>query len=343
MKTYPLELVVDPVLIDASPTTRTEEVTGNRTGPGLMRRLQKAGTADFHLSKRKLAEASPAEMGIWSSTDFPYQCLLDFKRTTAFRSAIQAIVKPGDIVLDAGAGSGILSFFAAQAGAKKVYAVEVDPFLASCLERSVKANNLSHAIEVVSDDIHSAQLPPSVDVFICEMMETGLMDEMQVSAINNLRKRSIITAQTRLIPFEYETLIELGFTDFNYYGYTVFVPKHNWPHYVDDSNGWLPTFFLPRCRPHLVDTFDFRHPIQPAVDTTLAIEIESDGFLNAVRISARAHLDKGLVLGATNALNGDKVLPIREVHLSEGQIVQARVNYQMGGGLASLLVTLSSE
>ena len=40
-------------------------------------------------------------MEIWSSTDFPYQCLLDFKRTTMFQAAIQAIVKQGDIVLDA--------------------------------------------------------------------------------------------------------------------------------------------------------------------------------------------------------------------------------------------------
>ena len=119
---------------------------------------------------------------MWSSTDFPYQCLLDFKRTTAFREAIQAIVKQGDIVIDAGAGSGILSFFAAQAGAQKVYAVEADPFLASCLARSIKANNLSHVVEVVRDDIHSARLPQNVDVFICEMMETGLMDEMQVTA-----------------------------------------------------------------------------------------------------------------------------------------------------------------
>ncbi|MDE2179670.1 MAG: 50S ribosomal protein L11 methyltransferase [candidate division NC10 bacterium] len=166
-------------------------------------------------------------MGIWSNTDFPYQCLLDFKRTITFQAAIQAIVKQGDIVLDAGAGSGILSFFAAQAGAKKVYAVEVNTFLASCLARSIQANHLSHVVEVIPDDIHSAQLPQNIDVFICEMMETGLMDEMQVSAINALRERNIITAKTRLIPFQYETFIELGFTDFNYYGYKVFAPKHD--------------------------------------------------------------------------------------------------------------------
>ncbi len=280
-------------------------------------------------------------MQIWSNTDFPYQCLLDFKRTTTFQAAIQAIVKQGDIVLDAGAGSGILSFFAAQAGAKKVYAVEVDSFLASCLARSIQANNLSHVIEVIQDDIHSTELPESVDVFICEMMETGLMDEMQVTAINALRERNVITVETRLIPFQYETFIELGFTNFNYYGYKILAPKHDWPHYVGGGNGWLPTVFHALSNPHCVGVIDFQQLIASQVDATLTIKSESNGLINAVRISARAHLAKGLILGATNALNGDKVLPVDETRLTEGQIIHAKVSYQMGGGLASLQVKLS--
>jgi protein arginine N-methyltransferase 1 len=282
-------------------------------------------------------------MTIWSSTDFPYQCLLDFKRTTNLKAAIHATVRKGDIVLDAGAGSGVLSFFAAQAGARKVYAVEVDRTLAACLTRSIVANNLSHVVEVVHDDIHSANVPDTVDVFICEMMETGLMDEMQVTAINSLRERSIIAPRTRMIPFQYETFIEFGYSDFTFYGFKLLVPQHNWTHYSDGSNGWLSTVFHPHTDPHRIGLVDFQQPIETEVSTTFPLSATSDGLINAVRLSANAHLVKGLVLGATNAMNGDKVIPIDETRVEQGGAYRAEVSYRMGGGLESLQVRLVRE
>jgi predicted RNA methylase len=44
-----------------------------------------------------------------------------------WKEAIENIVSPGDVVIDAGSGTGILGVFAALSGAKKVYCVELHP------------------------------------------------------------------------------------------------------------------------------------------------------------------------------------------------------------------------
>ena len=146
---------------------------------------------------------------IWSNTDFPYMCLKDRTRTLTFRQAIRNVVRPGDIVVDAGAGTGILSFFAAEAGATHVYAVEIDPFLVTNLYRSIELNHLEQVVTVVAGDVSTVEMPPEVDVFIEELIETGLMDEMQVPVINALRARGVIGPGTRMIPERYTTFVDL--------------------------------------------------------------------------------------------------------------------------------------
>ena len=50
----------------------------------------------------------------------------DSARTDAYQQAIFKTVKDGDVVVNLGTGTGIFAFFACQARAKRVYAIEKD-------------------------------------------------------------------------------------------------------------------------------------------------------------------------------------------------------------------------
>lgn len=74
------------------------------------------------------------------------------------------------MVLDVGAGTGILSIFAAKAGAKHVYAVE-NANIAFYAGLIVKENNLQDRITIIQGKIEEIQLPvQQVDIIISEWM-----------------------------------------------------------------------------------------------------------------------------------------------------------------------------
>src|SRR3989344_5890567 len=79
----------------------------------------------------------------FSSIDLATTCLLDSERTETFGKVIHELVKPGHIVLDVGTGPGIMALFAARAGAKKVYAIESNPYTAKIATQNIENNNLS--------------------------------------------------------------------------------------------------------------------------------------------------------------------------------------------------------
>ncbi|HEY7036176.1 MAG TPA: 50S ribosomal protein L11 methyltransferase [Thermomicrobiales bacterium] len=273
---------------------------------------------------------------IWSGTDFPYMCLKDRVRTEAFRRAIAEVVRPGDVMVDAGAGTGILSFFAAANGAGRVYAVEIDPLLVANLRASVALNGLEGVVSVVSGDATQADLPHGVDVFVGELVDTGLLDEMQVEVVNTLRARGVIGPATRLIPAQYTTFAELVAVDESYYGFRIVAPKHEWPFYATADPTWQKTAIRPLTERVPVAHVDFRNAVEPAVSRDVGLTCTGDGLANAIRLSGTCRLSPTVSLGATNAFNGDKILHLPgSVRTIAGQTLGLRVEFAYGKGLGS--------
>ena len=274
---------------------------------------------------------------VWSTTDFPYMCLKDRVRTQAFRNAISAVVRSGDVVVDAGAGTGILSFFAVESGAKHVYAVELDPFLVQSLRRSIALNGLGQVITVIPGDACRVELPPHIDVFIGELIDTGLLDEMQVPVINALRARGVVVPATRMIPERYTTFVELVADDSTYYGFRIAAPKHEWPFYARADDGWHPSTITTLTDKVMIDSVDFRDFVSaPAMSPTTLTGLR-DGIANGLRLSGQIQLAPDIVLGPTNALNGDKILALdKETRVVTGEELTLDIRYSLGEGLMSL-------
>ena len=112
----------------------------------------------------------------------------DYVRTAAFRSAIASIVRPGDVVLDVGAGSGILSVFAAQAGAARVYAVE-ETTIAVLAQELAAANGVAEIVQVIRGDVMAVEPPERVDVIVSEWLGGFGIDEGMLVPVIAARDR----------------------------------------------------------------------------------------------------------------------------------------------------------
>lgn len=122
----------------------------------------------------------------------------DTVRTDAFRRAIHATVKPGDVVCDLGAGTGILALFAVSAGARRVFAVEEGP-VAAIARDVIAANDPEGIVELIVGRSTCVDLPERADVLITETLWNLGVGEGIVHSVRDAQRR-LLVSNARVVP-----------------------------------------------------------------------------------------------------------------------------------------------
>lgn len=276
----------------------------------------------------------------FSSIDYVHQCLIDKDKAHAFEQTMKEIMKPSFHVLELGTGTGILSLLAARTGAAKITAVEYDPFIAEVARKNIKQNGREDKISVEVADARTVSFPEDkkFDVVVMEMLCTGLVEEMQVQAINNLVSKKIISHETIVIPAAQENYISLAHTDFMIHGFDMRMIKYLWITYMENKTKAL-------SNDELLNHIDFRKAIKENFFETMQFTIRDSGLINSVLLSSKVLLNAtgSISLGSTFSLSPLVAIPLSERMVKAGDKITLLINYKLGGGFQNFKVDYSTS
>lgn len=125
--------------------------------------------------------------------------LNDRTRTSGFINAINEVVRPGDIVVDIGTGTGILAIAAIRAGAQHVYAIESGRRISDIARAIFKDNGLEDRITLIQGNSTEVELPKHANVLISEVIGHDPLAEGVVATMADAVKR-FLEPRARLIP-----------------------------------------------------------------------------------------------------------------------------------------------
>ncbi len=147
------------------------------------------------------------ESNIAQFADLDYQeaMLADKVRLDAYHEAIRRTVKPGDVVIDLGTGTGILAMFAARSGARKVYALEHGEVIE--IAKQVASHNKLTNIEFVRKNSRDFKAPELADLVIHEQIGSYLFDENMVENLLDIKAR-MLKPGGKILPAKFQFFVE---------------------------------------------------------------------------------------------------------------------------------------
>lgn len=124
--------------------------------------------------------------------------ITDRARMDAYFQALQQVVRPGCVVLDIGAGTGIFSLLACQFGAGHVHAVEPNDAIQVARE-SAAANGFGDRITFHQTISTAITLPQRADVIISDLRGVLPLLQHHIASVADARQR-LLKPDGALIP-----------------------------------------------------------------------------------------------------------------------------------------------
>jgi predicted RNA methylase len=239
------------------------------------------------------------------------EMISDSERVGQIKAAVDAVVKPGDVFCELGTGTGLFSIYAART-ARHVYTVEIDPGTADLARKNIASSGLSHKITLIEGDATRCELPEAVDVVLCEMLSTALIEEPAAVALDHARRHLLKPGGTA-IPGKVHNLVELCQMTYRVDG--VEARTHS---FEFAGIRHARTLSTSAC----YHSVDFGEPLaRPDVEARAPIQVVAGGTVNAARLTSIVELAPGVVFYATDTLMPPIVVPlIEDVDVRPGRV-----------------------
>ena len=219
------------------------------------------------------------------------------------------------IVYDLGCGSGILSYFGKDYF-NSIVSFEKESKIASCAKENLKD---FENILVINEDVLNIDDIEKADLIICEMLDTGLIDEEQVPTLNHFNK--YLKESGEIIPKGIFNIAE---------------PVHmnrDIVHYEDDESH--PQYEL--IGEYITyGEIDFKEYIEPHFKDKLSFKINKDSIVNGIKITTFTKLNENIICGPTSMLNPSMFIPLEEKQVCQGDILNIELEYIMGSGVETI-------
>jgi len=122
--------------------------------------------------------------------------VFDARRNAAYARALRELVTPDSVVLDIGAGMGVLGLFAARLGARKVYLVEPEPVIE--MARQVAADSGLANVECIRASVEELTVDIQADIIISVFTGNLLFGEDLLPSLFHARDRFLAPGGTLL-------------------------------------------------------------------------------------------------------------------------------------------------